>query len=127
MDSSATTPAATQAITVSGALDQPPSSTQTEQGGNLGFDTLLPPHTTANSVSISPSARTSYTRVDLPPPDVEEGDVQLWDNWSVFHSAIDYPDEYGSRTMHQANMGASDAPVGVSEMPVGVGVVSVVG
>ena len=49
---------------------------------------------------------------------VEEGDVGMWDNWSVFHSAVDYPDSYGSRSMHQANLGASDAPVG--PMPIGV-------
>lgn len=46
---------------------------------------------------------------------VEEGDVQMWDNWvciferyssaimlthiqSVFHSAVDYPDHYGPRS-----------------------------
>lgn len=45
-------------------------------------------------------------------PEVEEGDVQMWDNWACFHSGIDYPDEYGSRTMHQANLGAGDVPVG---------------
>lgn len=27
----------------------------------------------------------------------EEGDVGLWDNWSAFHSAVDYPDKYGVR------------------------------
>ncbi|RDW62288.1 clavaminate synthase-like protein [Coleophoma cylindrospora] len=49
---------------------------------------------------------------------VEEGDVGMWDNWSVFHSAVDYPDAYGVRSMHQANLGASDAPVG--PRPIGV-------
>ncbi|TVY58659.1 putative dioxygenase [Lachnellula cervina] len=49
---------------------------------------------------------------------VEEGDVQMWDNWSVFHSAVDYPDHYGSRSMHQANLGASDSPVGPVPIPV---------
>jgi alpha-ketoglutarate-dependent taurine dioxygenase len=29
---------------------------------------------------------------------VEDGDVQMWDNWSVFHSAVDYPDHYGPRS-----------------------------
>ena len=60
---------------------------------------------------------------------VENGDVQMWDNWSVFHSAVDYPEKYGPRSksfeddsgiygianrllaMHQANLGASDSPV----------------
>ncbi|KUJ20037.1 Clavaminate synthase-like protein [Mollisia scopiformis] len=49
---------------------------------------------------------------------VEEGDVQMWDNWSVFHTAIDYPDQYGPRTMHQANLAASDSPVGPVPIPV---------
>ncbi|TVY93633.1 putative dioxygenase [Lachnellula willkommii] len=49
---------------------------------------------------------------------VEEGDVQMWDNWSVFHTAVDYPDHYGSRSMHQANLGASDSPVGPVPIPV---------
>ncbi|KAI9742918.1 MAG: hypothetical protein M1818_003647 [Claussenomyces sp. TS43310] len=31
-------------------------------------------------------------------PPVEEGDVQMWDNWAVFHSAIDYPLKYGIRS-----------------------------
>jgi alpha-ketoglutarate-dependent taurine dioxygenase len=44
---------------------------------------------------------------------VEEGDVAIWDNWGVFHSAVDYPvSKYGPRTMHQANIGASSRPVG---------------
>ncbi|KAK0099658.1 hypothetical protein ONS95_013449 [Cadophora gregata] len=51
---------------------------------------------------------------------VENGDVQMWDNWSVFHSAVDYPDKYGIRTMHQANLGASDSPVGPVPIPVSV-------
>jgi alpha-ketoglutarate-dependent taurine dioxygenase len=29
---------------------------------------------------------------------VEEGDVQMWDNWSIFHTAVDYPDQYGPRS-----------------------------
>jgi len=48
---------------------------------------------------------------------VEEGDVQMWDNRSVFHSAVDYPGHYGSRSMHQANLGASDPPVGPVPIP----------
>lgn len=48
---------------------------------------------------------------------VDDGDVQMWDNWSVFHSAVDYPDHYGPRTMHQANLGASRSPVGPMPIP----------
>jgi len=55
-------------------------------------------------------------------PDVEEGDVQMWDNWSVFHTGVDYPESYGTRTMHQANLGASDRPVGVVPIPATVSV-----
>jgi hypothetical protein len=29
---------------------------------------------------------------------VEEGDVLMWDNWSIFHSAVDYPEHYGPRS-----------------------------
>ena len=36
---------------------------------------------------------------------VEEGDVQMWDNWSVFHSAIDYPDHYGPRSKQMSCRG----------------------
>jgi alpha-ketoglutarate-dependent taurine dioxygenase len=50
---------------------------------------------------------------------VEEGDVAIWDNWGVFHSAVDYPvSKYGPRTMHQANIGASSRPVGPVPIPV---------
>ena len=39
---------------------------------------------------------------------VEEGDIAMWDNYSCFHSAVDYPLEgYGPRTMHQANIPGS--------------------
>tara|TARA_R110002060_G_scaffold65345_3_gene74337 strand:- start:412 stop:708 length:297 start_codon:yes stop_codon:yes gene_type:complete len=31
---------------------------------------------------------------------VENGDVQMWDNWSVFHSAVDYPEKYGTRSKY---------------------------
>ncbi|KAL6413003.1 putative alpha-ketoglutarate dependent xanthine dioxygenase protein [Ilyonectria robusta] len=50
-------------------------------------------------------------------PKVEEGDVVIWANWQCFHTAIDYPDSYGPRTMHQANIGASTAPVGPTPVP----------
>ncbi|KAI0121225.1 hypothetical protein BJ170DRAFT_152189 [Xylariales sp. AK1849] len=50
-------------------------------------------------------------------PSLEEGDIVMWANWQVFHTAIDYPDAYGPRTMHQANIGASSAPVGPVPIP----------
>lgn len=50
-------------------------------------------------------------------PKAEEGDILIWANWQCFHTAIDYPDSYGSRTMHQANIGASSAPVGPVPIP----------
>jgi alpha-ketoglutarate-dependent taurine dioxygenase len=50
---------------------------------------------------------------------VEEGDVAIWDNFGVFHSAVDYPvSKYGPRTMHQANIGSSTGPVGPVPVPV---------
>lgn len=52
-------------------------------------------------------------------PPVEEGDVLMWDNYGLFHSAVDYPlAKYGPRTMHQANIGASRGPVGPVPIPV---------
>lgn len=50
-------------------------------------------------------------------PEVEEGDITMWANWQCFHTAIDYPDAFGPRTMHQANIGASSAPVGPVPVP----------
>ncbi|KAK4561460.1 hypothetical protein LTR86_004778 [Recurvomyces mirabilis] len=52
-------------------------------------------------------------------PRVEEGDIVMWDNYGVFHTAIDYPlDGHGPRTMHQANIGASRGPTGPYPIPV---------
>ncbi|KAF2444154.1 Clavaminate synthase-like protein [Karstenula rhodostoma CBS 690.94] len=51
-------------------------------------------------------------------PKVEEGDIIMWANWQMFHSAVDYPDHWGARTMHQANVGSSRAPVGPTPIPV---------
>lgn len=49
---------------------------------------------------------------------VEEGDMVVWDNCGMFHSAVDYPlEKYGPRTMHQANIGASRGPVGPVPIP----------
>ena len=44
----------------------------------------------------------------------EEGDLVVWDNYGLFHSAVDYPnpEKLGSRTMHQANIGGSIGPKG---------------
>jgi len=51
-------------------------------------------------------------------PNVEEGDILMWANYQMFHTAVDYPDHYGARTMHQANIGASSGPVGPHPIPV---------
>lgn len=51
-------------------------------------------------------------------PRVDEGEIVLWDNYALFHSAVDYPLEvYGPRTMHQANIGASVGPKGPVPIP----------
>ncbi|XP_014556027.1 hypothetical protein COCVIDRAFT_38263 [Bipolaris victoriae FI3] len=50
-------------------------------------------------------------------PRVEEGDVIIWANYQLFHSAVDYPDHWGVRSMHQANIGASEGPVGPVPVP----------
>jgi len=50
-------------------------------------------------------------------PEIEEGDIVMWDNYGCFHSAVDYPLKYGSRTMHQANIGASRGPQGPLPIP----------
>jgi alpha-ketoglutarate-dependent taurine dioxygenase len=52
-------------------------------------------------------------------PRVEEGDIVMWANYQVFHTAVDYPDSLGPRTMHQANIGASSGPVGPVPIPLG--------
>lgn len=49
---------------------------------------------------------------------VEEGDMLLWDNYGLFHSAIDYPAKMGPRTMHQANIAGSVGPRG--PVPIGI-------
>ncbi|KAJ9157778.1 Clavaminate synthase-like protein [Pleurostoma richardsiae] len=50
-------------------------------------------------------------------PSLEEGDIVMWANYQMFHTAIDYPDHMGPRTMHQANIGASSGPVGLFPIP----------
>lgn len=39
-------------------------------------------------------------------------------DYGVFHSAVDYPEWMGTRTHHQANIGASSGPVGPFPTPV---------
>ncbi|CAI6340534.1 unnamed protein product [Periconia digitata] len=51
-------------------------------------------------------------------PPVVEGDIVMWANYQMFHTAVDYPDHWGARTMHQANIGASTGPVGPVPIPV---------
>ena len=51
-------------------------------------------------------------------PEVVEGDIIMWANYQMFHTAVDYPDSWGPRTMHQANIGASLGPVGPVPIPV---------
>ena len=50
-------------------------------------------------------------------PEVEEGDILMWANYQMFHTAIDYPSSLGPRTMHQANIGASVGPTGLFTVP----------
>ena len=53
-------------------------------------------------------------------PKTDEGDIVMWANYMVMHSAVDYPIEFGARTMHQANIGASVGPadMGLFSIPV---------
>ncbi|KAJ4290352.1 hypothetical protein N0V90_010568 [Kalmusia sp. IMI 367209] len=53
-------------------------------------------------------------------PKTDEGDVVMWANYMVMHTAVDYPIEFGPRTMHQANIGASVGPadMGLFTIPV---------
>ncbi|KAI1076490.1 hypothetical protein F5B20DRAFT_318366 [Whalleya microplaca] len=50
-------------------------------------------------------------------PALDEGDIVMWANYQLFHTAIDYPESYGPRTMHQANIGSSIPPVGPNSIP----------
>ncbi|KAI1373805.1 hypothetical protein F4677DRAFT_189645 [Hypoxylon crocopeplum] len=45
-------------------------------------------------------------------PRYEEGDIVFFNNWGVLHSGIEYPDSYGTRTMHQCHIASSTPPVG---------------
>lgn len=51
-------------------------------------------------------------------PKLEEGDIVMWANYALFHSAIDYPEHLGARTMHQANIGASQGPATMGLFPI---------
>jgi alpha-ketoglutarate-dependent taurine dioxygenase len=51
-------------------------------------------------------------------PSLEEGDIAMWANYQMFHTAIDYPVSFGPRTMHQANIGASKGPTGPVPIPI---------
>ncbi|OAA61953.1 alpha-ketoglutarate dependent xanthine dioxygenase [Niveomyces insectorum RCEF 264] len=53
-------------------------------------------------------------------PKAEPGDIVMWANYQLFHTAIDYPEHMGPRTMHQANIGASTGPVGPVPVPAAV-------
>ncbi|KAI1764360.1 Clavaminate synthase-like protein [Hypoxylon sp. FL1150] len=50
-------------------------------------------------------------------PTLDEGDIVMWANYQMFHTAIDYPESYGPRTMHQANIASSAGPVGPHPIP----------
>lgn len=50
-------------------------------------------------------------------PALDEGDIVMWANYQMFHTAIDYPGSYGPRTMHQANIASSTGPVGPNPIP----------
>ncbi|KAM0322273.1 hypothetical protein ACHAQA_009562 [Verticillium albo-atrum] len=50
-------------------------------------------------------------------PSVEEGGIVMWANHQMFHTAVDYHESLGPRTMHQANIGASLGPVGPVPIP----------
>jgi alpha-ketoglutarate-dependent taurine dioxygenase len=52
-------------------------------------------------------------------PKLTEGDIIMWANYQMFHTAVDYPGD-AVRTMHQANIGASSGPVGPVPVPVAV-------
>ncbi|KAJ9138173.1 Clavaminate synthase-like protein [Pleurostoma richardsiae] len=51
-------------------------------------------------------------------PTMDEGDMIIWANYQMFHTAVDYPWSYGPRTMHQANIGSSKGPVAPVPIPV---------
>lgn len=50
-------------------------------------------------------------------PSLDEGDIVMWANYQMFHTAVDYPISLGPRTLHQANIGASIGPQGPVPIP----------
>ncbi|KAI1388413.1 Clavaminate synthase-like protein [Hypoxylon trugodes] len=50
-------------------------------------------------------------------PSLGEGDIVMWANYQMFHTAVDYPASYGPRTMHQANIASSAPPLGPNPVP----------
>lgn len=88
----------------------------------LRSSTSEPPKVIDDVVAIRSFLHDIQTRVLRPEyiwlPEVEEGDIVMWDNYGTFHTAVDYPlEKYGPRTMHQANVGASRGPVGPVPIP----------
>jgi len=79
------------------------------------------PHVIEDVVEIRKILKPLQERVLRPEyiliPTLDEGDIVMWANYQMFHTAIDYPDHYGPRTMHQANIGASMGPVGPVPIP----------
>ncbi|EON96408.1 putative alpha-ketoglutarate dependent xanthine dioxygenase protein [Phaeoacremonium minimum UCRPA7] len=51
-------------------------------------------------------------------PALDEGDIVMWANYQMFHTAVDYPNSFGPRSMHQANIGASKGPIGPVPIPI---------
>ncbi|KAI1649509.1 Clavaminate synthase-like protein [Daldinia loculata] len=80
------------------------------------------PRTIEDLVEIRKLLKTIQERVLKPEyiliPSLEEGDIVMWANYQMFHTAIDYPDWFGPRTMHQANIASSAGPVGPIPIPV---------
>ncbi|OTB01567.1 hypothetical protein M426DRAFT_323329 [Hypoxylon sp. CI-4A] len=79
------------------------------------------PRVTDDVVEIRSLLRTIQERVLKPEyvfiPTLDEGDIVMWANYQMFHTAIDYPASYGPRTMHQANIGSSTPPMGPIPIP----------
>ncbi|KAI1803794.1 Clavaminate synthase-like protein [Daldinia bambusicola] len=80
------------------------------------------PRVIKNLVEIRSLLKTIQERVLKPEyvmiPSLEEGDIVMWANYQMFHTAIDYPDWIGPRTMHQAHIASSTGPIGPVPIPV---------
>lgn len=79
------------------------------------------PRVVEDVVEIRKLLKTIQERVLKPEyisiPTLEEGDIVMWANHQMFHTAIDYPASFGPRTMHQANIASSSPPVGPNPIP----------